>query len=58
VPRKIGAELIENFTKAEAFRIQPPRQSSAAHAKRLRNSVEPRLAMRQEWSDRVFDRGS
>jgi hypothetical protein len=58
VPRKIGAELIENFTKAEAFRSQPPRQSPAAHAKRLRNSVEPRLAMRQEWSDRVFDRGS
>ena len=55
---EIGAELIENFTKAQAFRSQPPRQRPGAHAKRLRNSVEPRLAMRQQWSDRIFDSDS
>ncbi len=55
---EIGAELIENFTKAQAFRSQPARQRPAAHAKRLRNSVELRLAMRQEWGDRIFDSDS
>jgi len=52
---EIGAELIENFTKTQAFRSQPPRQRPTAQAKHLRNSRKLRLAMRQEWSDRIFD---
>ena len=52
---EIGAELIENFTKTQAFRSQPPRQCPTAQAKHLRNSRKLRLAMRQEWSDRIFD---
>src|SRR5215467_6694585 len=55
---EIGAELIENFTKAQAFRGQSSRQRAAAYAKRRRNSFEPRLAMRQERSDCVFDSDS
>src|SRR6266478_7687013 len=52
---EVGAELIENFTKTQAFRSQPPRQRPAAQAKHPRNSRKLRLAMRQEWSDRIFD---
>ena len=33
VRREIGAKLIENFTKTQAFRSQPPRQRPAAQAK-------------------------
>jgi hypothetical protein len=42
VPRKIGAELIENFTKAEAFRIQPPDATTAATNKCLAQSNKSR----------------
>ena len=52
---EIGAELTENFTEAQAFGSQPPRQRSAAHPKRLRDRAEPRFAVRQERSDRIFD---
>ena len=52
---EIGAQLTENFTEAQAFRSQPPRQRPAAHPKRLRDRAELRLAMRQERSDRIFD---
>src|SRR6266446_6751308 len=52
---EIGAELIEDFTKTQAFRSQPPRQRPVAQAKHPRNSGKLRLAMRQEWSDRIFD---
>ena len=52
---EIGAELLENFTKAQTFRSQPARQRSAADPKRLRNSTEPRLAVWQERRDRIFD---
>ena len=51
---EIGAELTDNFTEAQAFRSQPPRQCPAAHAKRLRDRVEVRLAVWQERSDRIF----
>ena len=37
---EIGAELTENFTEAQAFRSQRPRQRPAAHAKRLRDRAE------------------
>src|SRR5262249_19310043 len=50
---EIGAELLENFTKPQAFRSQPARQRPAADPKRLRNSAEPRLAVRQERRDRI-----
>jgi hypothetical protein len=50
---EVGAELTENFTEAQAFRSQPPRQRPAAHAKRDRGEL--RLAMRQERSDGIFD---
>ena len=43
---EIGAELTENFTEAQAFRSQPPRQRSAAHPKRLRDRAELRFTMR------------
>src|SRR5262245_53188103 len=43
---EIGAELTENFTEAQAFRSQPPRQRSAAHPKRLRDRAELRFPMR------------
>ena len=52
---EIGAELTENFTEAQAFGSQPPRQRPAAHPKRLRDRAKLRLAMRQERSDRIFD---
>src|SRR5262249_56577210 len=51
---EIGAELTEN-SEAQAFRSQPPRQRPAAHAKRLRDRAELRLAVRQERSDGIFD---
>jgi hypothetical protein len=43
---EIGAELTENFTEAQAFGSQPPRQRSAAHPKHLRDRAEMRFAMR------------
>ena len=52
---EIGAEFTENFTEAQAFRSQPARQRPAAHAKRLRDRAELRLAMWQQRSDRIFD---
>src|SRR5262249_23311172 len=52
---EIGAELTENFTEAQAFRSQPPRQRPAAHAEHLRDRAELRLAMGQERSDGIFD---
>jgi len=51
---EIGTETAENFAKAQTFRSQPPRQRPAAYAERLRNRGEPRLAVRQEWRDRIF----
>ena len=52
---EIGAELTENFTEAQAFRSQRPRQRPAAHAKHLCDRAELRLAMGQERSDGIFD---
>src|SRR5215831_3795741 len=52
---EIGTELTENFTEAQAFSSQPPRQCPAAHAKPLRDRAELRLAMGQKRSDRIFD---
>src|SRR5215813_7062778 len=52
---EVGAELTKNFTEAQAFRSQTPRQRPAAHAKRLRDRAELRLAMGQERSDGIFD---
>ena len=52
---EIGAELTENFTEAQAFRSQLPRQRPAAHAKHLCDRAELRLAMGQERSDGIFD---
>jgi hypothetical protein len=55
---EIGPELIENFTKPQAFRSQPSRQSPATHAQLRGNNLKPCLSVRQEWSDRVLDRDS
>src|SRR5262245_24467610 len=55
MPSQIGAQLLENFTKAQTLRSQPPRQRPVAYAERLRNGGEPRLAVRQERSERIFD---
>src|SRR5262249_749253 len=58
--RKVGVTQVmrgesENFTEAQAFRSQLPRQRPAAHAKHLRDCAELRLAMGQERSDGIFD---